>query len=84
MSGKYDYIVTHGSFNAYNLKLAVYNHFVKLDWMLPDAKLKYDQKCLKKGVKVMGLGQWGKKKCCKMFSLAANQTCGFSKTDYKS
>ena len=34
----------------------------------------------KKGVKIMGLGQWGKKKnCCKMFSLAANQTCGFSK-----
>ena len=29
--------------------------------MLPGAKLKYDQKYLKKGVKIMGLGQWGKK-----------------------
>ena len=29
--------------------------------MLPGAKLKYDQKYLKKGVKVMGLGQCGKK-----------------------
>ena len=26
------------------------------------AKLKYVQKYLKKGVKIMGLGQWGKKK----------------------
>ena len=25
------------------------------------AKLQYDQKYVKKGVKVMGLGQWGKK-----------------------
>ena len=30
--------------------------------MLPGAKPKYDQKYLKKGVKVMGLGQRGKKK----------------------
>ena len=58
--------------------------------MLPGAKLKYDQKYPKKGgYEVMGLGQWGKKNwnCCKMFSLAANQTCGFSKpskTVYKS
>ena len=29
--------------------------------MLPGAKLKYDQKYLKMGVKVMGLGQWGQK-----------------------
>ena len=29
--------------------------------MLPGAKLKYDQKYFKKGVKVMGLGQRGKK-----------------------
>ena len=29
--------------------------------MPPGAKLKYDQKYLEKGVKVMGLGQWGKK-----------------------
>ena len=29
--------------------------------MQPGAKPKYDQKYLKKGVKVMGLGQWGKK-----------------------
>ena len=35
--------------------------FFKPDWMLPGAKPKYDQKYLKKGVKVMGLGQWGKK-----------------------
>ena len=49
--------------------------------MPPGAKPKYDQKYLKKGVKVMGLGQWGKKNlnCCKMFGLAANQTCGFPK-----
>ena len=57
--------------------------------MPPGAKSKYDQKYLKKGVKVMGLGQRGKKKynCCKMFSLAANQTYGFSepsKAVYKS
>ena len=30
--------------------------------MLPGAKPKYDQKYLKKGVKVMGLGQRGQKK----------------------
>ena len=30
--------------------------------MPPGAKLKYDQKYLKKGVKVNGLGQWCKKK----------------------
>ena len=30
--------------------------------MPPGAKLKYDQTYLKKGVKVMGLGQWGKQK----------------------
>ena len=29
--------------------------------MLSGAKPKYDQKYLKKEVKVMGLGQWGKK-----------------------
>ena len=29
--------------------------------MLAGAKLKYDQKYLKKGVKIMGLGQWGQK-----------------------
>ena len=29
--------------------------------MPPGAKPKYDQKYLKNGVKVMGLGQWGKK-----------------------
>ena len=29
--------------------------------MLPGAKLKYDQKYLKNGVKVICLGQWGKK-----------------------
>ena len=29
--------------------------------MLSGAKLKYDQKYHKKGVEVMGLGQWGKK-----------------------
>ena len=57
--------------------------------MLPGAKPKYDQKYLKKGAKVMGLGQWGKKNqnYCKMFSLATNQTCGFFKpfkTVYKS
>ena len=57
--------------------------------MPPGAKPKYDQKYLKKGVKIMDLGQWGEKiwNSCKMFSLAANQTCGFSepsKTVYKS
>ena len=35
--------------------------FFKPDWMPPGAKLKYDQKYLKNRVKVMGLGQWGKK-----------------------
>ena len=30
--------------------------------MPPGAKLKYDWKYLKKGVKVMGMGQWGNKK----------------------
>ena len=29
--------------------------------MPPGAKPKYDEKYLKKGSKVMGLGQWGKK-----------------------
>ena len=57
--------------------------------MPPGAKPKYDQKYLKNGVKVMRLGQWGKKikNCCEMFSLVSNQTFGFpkpSKTVYKS
>ena len=57
--------------------------------MPPGAKLKYDQKYLKKWVKVMGMDQWGQKNlnCWKMYSLAANGTCEFSKpykTVYKS
>ena len=48
--------------------------------MRPSAKPKYDQKYLKKGSKVIGLGQWVKKikNCCMMFFLAANQSCGIS------
>ena len=46
-----------------------------------NAKLKYVQKYLKKGVKYLVLGQWGKKnkKICRMFSLAANQSSRLSK-----
>ena len=47
--------------------------------MPPSAKLKYDQKYLKKGSKVMGpaLMRLKNKNCCMMFILAVNQSCGF-------
>ena len=41
-------LLTQRSFYALNVKFTALNHFFKPDWMPPGAKLKYDQKYLKK------------------------------------